>query len=69
MAAGQGGLTRDTGLRMVVEKVNSADARDVPLGSEWIASSTGMVLWGPLTGISLWKCKLAAKGSFAGKMR
>lgn len=37
------------------------------LGSGWIASSTGMVLRGPLPSVSL-SC-LAAKGSFTGKMQ
>lgn len=44
----------------------SCGREDVPLGSGWISSSTGVVLWGPLSGISL-SC-LAVKGSFTGKM-
>lgn len=39
---------------------------DIPLGSGRIASSTGMMFWGPLSGISL--SRLAAEGSSTGKM-
>lgn len=70
MVPGQRGLVRDTGLRVVVGKVNSGcfvrGSGDIPLGSGWIASSTGMMLWGPLSGVSL--SRLAAEGSSTGKM-
>lgn len=39
---------------------------DIPLGAGRIASSTGMMFWGPLSGISL--SRLAAEGSSTGEM-